>query len=162
LASAMDREQRASHGLAWLATYVEAVRQLAAFAERMETAGRFGEIESLLVRIGLGEFLAQMLGGIPMSQGEIVRLADLGVPPVRAATRIPPAVEELIATGNSPDKRARLVALMRQHHGATVGDCGLDETLNAIRDEMRKFADSEVAPHAHQWHRTNSYIPLDT
>jgi (2S)-methylsuccinyl-CoA dehydrogenase len=161
-AAAMDREQRATHGLAWLATYVEGVRQLAAFAERMEGAGRFRELESLLVRIGLGEFLAQMLGGIPMSQGEIVRLADLGVPPVRAATRITPAVEELIATGNSPENRARLVALMRQHHGATVGDCGLDETLNAIRDEMRKFADSEVAPHAHQWHRTNSYIPLDT
>jgi len=161
-ASAMDREQRATHGLAWLATYVEAVRQLAAFAERMEGAGRFGEIESLLVRIGLGEFLAQMFGGIPMSQGEIVRLADLGVPPVRAATRITPVVEELIAAGNSPDNRARLVALMREHHGATVGDCGLDDTLDAIRDEMRKFADSEVAPHAHQWHRTNSYIPLDT
>src|SRR4030081_1755961 len=27
---------------------------------------------------------------------------------------------------------------------------------------MRRFADSEVAPHAHAWHRTNSYIPLDT
>ena len=50
---------------------------------------------------------------------------------------------------------------MRAHHGATVGDCGLDETLTTIRDEMRKFADSEVAPQAHQWHRTNSYIPLD-
>ena len=31
-----DREQRATHGLAWLATYVEAVRQLAAYAERMQ------------------------------------------------------------------------------------------------------------------------------
>src|SRR5262249_3150147 len=40
-ALAMDCEQRATHGLAWLATYVEAVRQLAAFAERMEGAGRF-------------------------------------------------------------------------------------------------------------------------
>jgi alkylation response protein AidB-like acyl-CoA dehydrogenase len=53
------------------------------------------------------------------------------------------------------------VTLMREHHGATVGDCGLDETLEAIRDEMRKFADSEVVPHAHEWHLTNSYIPLE-
>ena len=30
---ALDREQRATHGLAWLATYVEALRQLAAYAE---------------------------------------------------------------------------------------------------------------------------------
>ena len=40
---------------------------------------RLGEIEELLVRIGLGEYLAQMLGGIPISQGEIVRPADLGL-----------------------------------------------------------------------------------
>ena len=78
-AKLLDREQRAAHGLAWFATYVEAVRQLAAYAERMSGAGRFGELEDLLVRIGLGEFLAQMLGGIPMSQGEMVRPADLGL-----------------------------------------------------------------------------------
>src|SRR6266545_2216095 len=71
-ARAMDREQRATHGLAWLATYVEAVCQLASYAERMQAAGRFGEPEDLLVRIGLGEYLAQILGGIPISQGEIV------------------------------------------------------------------------------------------
>ena len=74
-----DREQRATHGLAWFATYVEAVRQLAAYAERMQATGRLGEIEELLVRIGLGEYLAQILGGIPISQGEIVRLSDLGL-----------------------------------------------------------------------------------
>src|ERR1700730_1637549 len=51
----VDREQRAAHGLAWIATYVEAVRQLRAYAERMSEAGRLGEPEELLVRIGLGE-----------------------------------------------------------------------------------------------------------
>ena len=75
----LDREQRAAHGLSWFATYVEAIRQLAAYTERMSEAGRFGELEELLVRIGLGEFLAQMIGGIPMSQGEMVRPADLGL-----------------------------------------------------------------------------------
>src|SRR5205085_12602950 len=68
---------------------------------------------------------------------------------------------ELIATGNTAENRARLGALMRDRHGATVGDCGLDETLEAIRDEMRKFAESEVAPHAHDWHLTNSCIPRE-
>src|SRR5262249_60990653 len=57
--------------------------------------------------------------------------------------------------------RARLIELMRSHHDATVGNCGLDETLATVRDEMRKFAESEVAPRAQHWHRTNSYIPLD-
>ena len=157
----LDREQRAAHGLSWFATYVEAIRQLAAYTARMSEAGRFGELEELLVRIGLGEFLAQMSGGIPMSQGEMVRPADLGLSLAQVATRVTPAVEDLIASGNTAENRARLVTLMREHHGATVGDCGLDETLEAIRDEMRKFADSEVVPHAHDWHLTNSYIPLD-
>ena len=158
----IEQEQRATHGLAWFATYVQAVRQLASYAERMRTEGRFGEIEALLVSIGMGEYLAQMLGGIPISQGEIVRPADLGLTAAQVAARVTPAVETLIATGNSAANRARLVELMRAHHGATVGDCGLDDTLEAIRDEMRKFADSEVVPYAQNWHRENTYIPMET
>ena len=156
-----DREQRATHGLAWLATYVEAVRQLTAYAERMQSTHRLTEIEELLVRIGLGEYLAQITGGIPISQGEIVRPADLGLSAAAVAARVTPEVEMLIASGNTALRRARLVELMRANRGATVGACGLDETLESIREEMRKFADSEVIEHAQSWHRTNSYIPLE-
>ena len=161
VARLLDREQRATHGLAWLATYVEAVRQLAAYAERMQDSGRFSEIEELLVRIGLGEYLAQIVGGIPISQGEIVRPSDLGLSAAAVAARMTPDVEALIASGNTAEHRARLVELMRSAHGATIGVCGLDDMLETIRDEMRKFADSEVVDHAQSWHRTNSYIPLD-
>jgi (2S)-methylsuccinyl-CoA dehydrogenase len=157
----IDREQRAAHGLAWLATYAEGIRQLASYAERMSQEGRLGETEELLARIAAGEFLSQMAGGILMSQGELVRPADLGLDARAVAARFSPAVEELIASGNTAENRARLIALMGEHHGATVGDCGLDDTLDSMREEMRKFADSEVMPHAQHWHRTNSYIPLD-
>jgi (2S)-methylsuccinyl-CoA dehydrogenase len=157
----LDREQRATHGLAWLATYVEAVRQLTAYAERMQEGGLLTEIEELIVRIGLGEYLAQIQGGIPISQGEIVRPADLGLSAAAVASRITPEVEALIVSGNTAPNRARLVELICVSHGATVGACCLDETLESIRDEMRKFADSEVIGHAHGWHRTNSYIPLE-
>ena len=156
-----DREQRATHGLAWLATYVEAVRQLAAYAERMSQAGKLGEIEDLLVRIGLGEYLAQVFGGIPMSQGEVVRLTDLGVTSAQVAARMTPVLEGLMVSGNSAERRARLIALMRTRHAATIGACGLDDTLESIREEMRKFADTEVIGNAQKWHLTNSYIPLD-
>jgi (2S)-methylsuccinyl-CoA dehydrogenase len=161
VARLVDREQRATHGLAWLATYAQAVRQLAAYAERMDAAGRLGAIEELVVRVGLGEYLAQMIGGIPMSQGEMVRPADLGLSMDQVAARITPAVETLIA-GNDVASRARLIELMREHQGVSVGDPGLDDTLDAIREEMRKFAESEVEPHAHQWHLKNNYIPLET
>jgi (2S)-methylsuccinyl-CoA dehydrogenase len=161
IARAFDREQRATHGLAWLATYVEALRQLAAYAERLAADGNFGEVEQLLVHVGAGEYLAQILGGIPMSQNEIVRLADLGLAPSAVASRVTPAVERLIAAGNTAPRRARLAELMRQRPEATVGTCGLDETLDSIREEMRKFADGQVVPHAQQWHLRNHYIPLD-
>ena len=156
-----DREQRATHGLAWLATYVEAVRQLAAYTERMVGTGTLGEIEEHLVRVALGEYLAQIFGGIPMSQGELVRPSDLGLSAAQVAARINRNVESLIASGNTVERRARLIELMRASHNATVGMCGLDETLESIREEMRKFADSEVIGHAQTWHRTNSYIPLE-
>ena len=158
---ALDREQRATHALAWLATYVEAVRQLVGYAERLKEAGGLGETETLLIRIGAGEYLAQIFGGIPMSQGEIARPSDLGITPVAAAARMTAAAEALIASGNTAPHRARLAELMRDTRQATVGACGLDDTLNSIREEMRKFADDKVAPHAQAWHLNNEYIPLD-
>jgi (2S)-methylsuccinyl-CoA dehydrogenase len=156
-----DREQRATHGLAWLATYVEGVRQLAAYAERISKAGKLGEMEDLLVRIGMGEYLAQVFGGIPMSQGEVIRLTEFGLTSAQIAARMTPVVEGLMVSGNSAEQRARLITLMRPHHAATIGACGLDDTLESIREEMRKFADTEVIGNAQKWHLTNSYIPLD-
>src|SRR6201996_4551806 len=160
-ASALDREQRATHGLAWLATYTEALRQLAAYARRLSAADSFGETEELLVRIGAGEYLAQVVGAIPMSQGEILRLSDLGLPPAAVSARLNSAVEHLIAYGNTAARRARLAELMREQNDATVGATGLDDTLDSIRDEMRKFADGQVVPFAQEWHLNNEYIPLD-
>jgi (2S)-methylsuccinyl-CoA dehydrogenase len=156
-----DREQRATHGLAWLAAYVEAVRQFAAYAERIHAAGNLDEIEELLARIGLGEYLAQIFGGIPISQGEILRLADLGFSRAEIEARMTPLVEALIASGNTAQRRARLVELIRAERGARLGMTGLDDTLESIREEMRKFTASEVIPKAQGWHLSNSYIPLE-
>ena len=158
----IDREQRATHGLAWIATYAQALRQLVAYAERMNKAGRFGEIEELLIRIGMGEYLAQMFGGIPMSQSEIVRPSDCGLSVGQVAARLQGPAETLIAAGNTTAHRGRLLQLIRDSHSAMVGDSGFDDTLEAIREEMRKFAESEVVPHAHGWHLANQYIPLET
>lgn len=160
--AAIEREQRATHGLAWLATYVESVRQLASYAERLSETGTFGELEDLIVRIGLGEYLSQILGGIPMNQGEVVRPVDVGLAVSDVARRFAGAADTLIATGNTAANRARLAVLVQeQESSGHFGDPALDETLIAIRDEMRKFSVAEVLPHAHEWHLENAYIPLD-
>jgi (2S)-methylsuccinyl-CoA dehydrogenase len=160
-AAALEREQHAAHGYAWLATYVESIRQLAAYSGRMMEAGRFGELEELLVRVGAGEYLAQIFGGIPMSQGEMLRLADLGLAEQKISARITPAIKALIA-GNNAEVRAQLAVLIAKAQGSlTIGDAGLDETLDAMRAEMHRFAETEVAPHAHEWHLKNAYIPLE-
>jgi (2S)-methylsuccinyl-CoA dehydrogenase len=153
-----DREQRATHGLAWLATYVEAIRQTLAHAERMQAGGALGETEEILVRLGLGEYLAQIAGGIAMSQGEFMRPADLGLDAGVVAQHIGGPLAGL--TAGNQERRRRLVELMRGQGDVTVGECGLDQTLALIRDEMRKFADSEVIPRAQAWHLSNTAIPL--
>lgn len=158
----MDAEQRATHGLAWLATYVEALRQMDAYLRRLSEQDRFGHVEQLIVRLAFAEYLAQVLGGIPMNQGEFVRLSDLGISAAEAAEVRTEAVEALIAEGNTAEVRSRLVALLRQQEGAsTFGDPGLDQTYEQIRDEMRRFAGDRVTPFAHEWHLSNAYIPIE-
>jgi len=157
----LEAEQHATHGLAWLATYVTALRELKAYGERLQDEGRYGAIEDYALRIGAGEYAAQIFGGIPMSQGEIVRLSALGLAQKAIAASRSAAAEALIAEGNTPEHRARFVALFSQSDGSvSVGDPGLDETLEAIRSEMRRFCSAEVTPHAHEWHLANEYIPL--
>ena len=156
-AQALEERQFQAHAMAWLATYLESLRQLDAWAGRLDQAGGFGAMEALILQIGYGEYLAQIHGGIPMSQGEVARLADLG----QSWTPGPEAAR-LIAHGNSPEARMALVALMRDNHGrATFGATGLDEELEMIRDQFRRYSDEKVIPHAHDWHLKDELIPME-
>jgi (2S)-methylsuccinyl-CoA dehydrogenase len=160
-AGGLDAEQAAGHGLAWLATYVEALRQMLGWATRLQAAGRLGRAEELLLAGAFGEYLAQIAGGIPMSQGETVRLPALGV--ARGEVRrFEDAVAELVEAGCAEATKAELARLIAaQPEATTFGDTGLDETLDAMRHEMRRFVQAEVLPHAHGWHLSNSYIPAE-
>ena len=157
----IDAEQAAAHGYAWLATTVEALRQMHGWAVRMLAAGRFGEMEQLILTVAFGEYAAQIDGGIPMSQQETVRLSALGVS--RADQRaFADAVMTAIDAGTSESVRARLMQLILDNPTATTfGDTGLDETLSEMREQMSRFGRDQVLPHAHGWHLRNEYIPLD-
>ena len=158
----MEEEQRATHGLAWLATYVESLRQLDAYARRLSEEGRYGALEDRIVQLGFAEYLAQIFGGIPMNQGEFVRLPDLGITAEEARSFFTADIETLIENGNSPEIRSEITSLIRDQAGhSTFGDPGLDEMMEQIRNEMRRFAEDTVVPNAHEWHLKNEYIPLD-
>ncbi len=158
----LNANQHALHGLSWLATYVQALRQMAEYAERMTAQGRFGELELLLTQVAFGEYLNQIAGGIAMSQTEFIRGHELGLAPEDFDPLYHGAVGELFRSGNSAAARAEILKLMCEHDGAaTVGDTGLDETLSAVREQMRRFADERIMPDAHHWHLNNDYIPMD-
>ena len=157
-AAALEEHQFAAHSLSWFATYTEALRQMQAWALRLQAEGKFSETEALLLQIAFGEYLNQISGGIPMSQGEVARLQDLGL----SLGSWGAAAVRLMAQGNTAAARARLVELMRDNAGrATVGASGLDDELEMIRDQFRRFADEQVIPHAHGWHLRDELIPRE-
>jgi (2S)-methylsuccinyl-CoA dehydrogenase len=158
----LEREQHAAHGLAWLATYAMGIRQLAAYGRRLSDSGRLGAADETLILIGLGEFLAQIFSGIAMSQTEIVRLPSLGVSAERIDARMTPEVRQLIELGTASETRARFIALVDEIDGTDIaGRSDLGDTLEAMREAMRRFSDERVQPRAHKWHLTNEYIPLE-
>jgi (2S)-methylsuccinyl-CoA dehydrogenase len=160
-AGGLDAVQAAAHGLAWLATYVESLRQMLGWARRLEGAERLSEMERLVTAAAFGEYLAQIAGGIPMSQNETVRLAALGVPRAEIR-RFEEQVGDLIDAGTDDDLKAQLAQLIAAQPAVTTfGDTGLDETLSQMREQMRRFAEAEVLPHAHEWHLANEYIPQE-
>jgi (2S)-methylsuccinyl-CoA dehydrogenase len=160
-AAALDREQRASHGLAWFATYVEALRQMARWARALDAQKRFGEIEQQILQAAFGEYLAQLTGGIAMSQNEIARPGDLGLGDDEIAAFRTTAVSELIALGTRRETRAAIAEHLDAHAGAMAfGDPGLDETMGMVREQFFRFAQDKVAPFAHGWHLRDELIPL--
>jgi len=161
-AAALDEQQHAAHGLAWFATYVECLRQLSRWASALSAGGRFGEIEQLLLTAGFGEYLAQISGGIFMSQNEVARLTDLGLDQSAITDVASGPVATLIARGTSRETRSAIAEHMAKHEGAMfIGDPGLDETLALVREQFFRLAQEKVTPFAHQWHLKDELIPLE-
>ncbi|SFQ64467.1 acyl-CoA dehydrogenase family protein [Donghicola eburneus] len=158
----VEQNQTAAHGVAWLATYVEALREMHRWAIALKEEGKFGETEQLILQIAFGEYLSQIAGGIPMNQGELIRVSDLGVDSGAVAGIMTDAVKTLIASGNSQAARVRLVEIMRDNRAnLTTGQSGLDEEMEMIREQFRRYSVDRVEPHAHEWHLKDELIPLE-
>ena len=152
-------EQLAGHALAWMASYVEALRQMRNWAVRLDEGGKFGEIEALILANVYGEYLAQLAGAIPMAQGEFARPQDLGLDDGEIAPLRSGAAGTLSAGVTAA--RLQLGARLAEAGEGAFGEIGIeDPTLEMVRDQVRRFAEREVAPHAQEWHRRDLLIPL--
>ncbi|MFI0396571.1 acyl-CoA dehydrogenase family protein [Paracoccus jiaweipingae] len=155
-AALLESHQHAAHALSWLATYGQALHQLVAWGQRLTESGSFGETERLILQIGIGEYLSQIAGGIPMSQTEFARLSDMG------QSWVPSDMARQLMAGNNPAARMKLAEAMADNHGrATFGATGLDEDLEMIRDQFRRYANDRVVPNAHDWHLKDELIPIE-
>ncbi|WP_135212575.1 acyl-CoA dehydrogenase family protein [Vitreimonas flagellata] len=147
---ALHREQHVVHGLAWVATYAETLREVRDWARALGAKGAFGETEQLLAKLLVAEYSAQLAGGVPMTQVEIIRPDHFGV--------VAPAVALTITQA----EKSRLAALLHESQGrATVENTNLDSDFEMIRDQFRKFADDKIMPYAHGWHCNDELIPLE-
>ena len=154
-AEKLEQNQYAVHGLSWFTTYFESLSSLDKWHSSLLSIDLSSKLEEITLQIGFGEFLAQIYSGIPMSQGEIIRPADLGFDaPLGNATKT------LIRAGNSDSARKALVAAILQQSGAlTYGADGLDQEYGMIRDQFRRFVEDRIAPNAHAWHLKDELIP---
>ena len=160
--SMIETHQSAAHGVAWLATYKESISQMVKWAESLSQEKKFGQSEQLLLQIGVSEYLGQIVGGIMMSQGEIFRLNDIGLSKLDLSEFKTKAVQKLSNKGNTQQARSQLVDMMLEHSAnVTVGNCGLNEDLEMIREQFRKFSVDRIEPYAHEWHLKDELIPLE-
>ena len=151
------QHQRALHGLAWMATTGEAIVRASQWGLRLASESSLGEAEKLLLCVGLGEYLHQISGGIPMGQNEIFRPAELGLNDAVLALRADPVVAWFLESGNTAETRLALMAQVRA--GVAVNESLPDSDLNMVRDQFRRFSTERIAPHAHQWHLADALIP---
>ena len=160
--SLIEDHQTAAHGFAWLATYVQSLQQMQRWAEALQAQQKFGETEQLIHQIAFGEYLCQLTGGIPMNQTEVIRLQDMGLTSDVAALLSTGAAARLAQEGNTQAVRLRLVTLMQELEANTILEAsGLDEELEMIREQFRRYAIEKVEPYAHEWHLKDELIPME-
>ena len=158
-ADKLEKKQFISHGLAWMATYQEALKSMLDWAKRLEKQGSLGELESLILQCAFGEYLSQLSGGIPLSQVETIRPHDLEISTKELKIFLSNAVLRLQKYGNNNEVRMRIAELIENN---CFGSLGLAENhLLLIKDQFQKFADEQIIPYAHDWHLKNALIPIE-
>ena len=153
----VQEHQRAVHGLAWVATTVEAIASAVRWGERLAGQGRLRQGEELALTLAIGEYLAQLVGGIPMSQNEVFRPGEIGLGAAAQALAARASVRWFIDHGSRAQTRRALVEAWLQ--GQQVAETSFDDDLDQVRAQFRRFAEREITPRAQAWHLADDLIP---
>ena len=152
--ASIDREQRAAHGFAWVATTVAALEAVLAWCESGQDSN---PLDAKIAVLAFAEAVGQLVGGLPMGQNEIFRPADLGLGV--AARTLADACADLL---NADHAATRAEVAMALAGGDWPSETLHDADLDSIRDQFRRFTDAEIIPHAHRWHLANDLVPDST
>ena len=158
-APSLEQHQFIAHGYAWVATCLEALKQLAGWSRQLLEQGGFTELNQAIFKAGTGGYLQQLLHGIAMSQDEVFRPEDIPSPPMQAELMADDSIAALIRDGNTIENRVRIAELLA--YGEEINEPTLDATLTLVRKQFRRLADEEISGRANEWHRQDSLIPSD-
>lgn len=141
-----------------MAAHAEGLRALDDWAARLAARGAPGRVEVGILALGFHEYCARMAHGLPMGPTETARPDDLGIS-AQAAT----FAEVLRDNPPTPDPRILRADLARALAEDGFSDpADGDDDLLLIREQYRRFAASEIAPHCHRWHLDDGLIPDET
>ncbi len=153
----INTEQRIVHGYAWIETTVTALESVLEWATSLEARGELKEADLTGLQIAFGEYLSQLVGGIPMGQNEYIRPADFSLSEAAELVAKDKNIVHFVQHGNTAEARKKLTGLICDGQG--ISETFDDDMLNAVRDQYRRFTTEKIIPHAHDWHLKNELVP---
>jgi (2S)-methylsuccinyl-CoA dehydrogenase len=151
----LEGRQVAAHALAYLATELEAARQMAAWSERVG-----GDYERRIAAAYIGEVARGVASAIDLGPCESVDIHELGITgdDLDKTVRAP----NVLAFISEHARSEQYVAIAKHAQEAGFGALGLDDSvLEDIRSQFARFSDQEVIPRAQDVHRKDVLIPME-
>jgi len=151
-----EKNQHLVHGFAWIATYIEALRQINKWGIELTNKNKLNEFEQLILDISFIEYISQILNGIPMSQTEFIKITDFESINKNDELKI----SANFNFRNINGLKERLVEIaIKKDNIITLENTGLDTEYEQIREQFQKFNSLNVYNNANKWHLEDKLIP---
>ena len=151
-----EKNQHLVHGFAWIATYIEALRQINKWGIELTNKNKLNEFEQLILDISFIEYIRQILNGIPMSQTEFIKITDYEIINKNDELKI----SENFNFSDINELKERLVKIaINKDNIIALENTGLDTEYEQIREQFQKFNSLNVCNNSNKWHLEDKLIP---